>query len=84
VGSKKSSGGSGVFRVIDREDHTCQLWERLFHDEDGAVGDRRDLSGDASQQESSNVTQPAGSEEDEIGLHPPHLLHDRPGSGAMG
>ncbi len=83
AGSKKSSGGSGVFRVIDREDHTRQLRERLFDDEDGAGGDRRDLPGDASQQESSYVAQPAGSDEDEIGLHPPRLLHDRPGEGAM-
>jgi len=49
AGAKKSSGGSGVFRVIDREGHTRQLRERLFDDEDGAAGDRRDLPGDASQ-----------------------------------
>jgi hypothetical protein len=34
AGSKKSSGGSGVLRVIDRENHTPQLRDRLFHDED--------------------------------------------------
>ncbi len=64
---------------------TCrQLRDRLFHDEDGAGGDRRDLPGDAPQQESLNVAQPAGSDEDEIGLHPPRLSRDRPGEGAMG
>jgi hypothetical protein len=84
AGSKKSSGGSGVLRVINREDHTRQLRERLFHDEDGAAGDRRDLPGDAPQQESSNVAQPAGPDEDEIGLYPPGLSHDRPGKGPMG
>ena len=84
AGSKKSSGGSGVLRVIDREDHTRQLRDRLFHDEDGAGGDRRDLSRDASHQESSNVAQSAGSDEDEIGLHPSSLSHDRPGEEAMG
>ncbi len=34
AGSKKSSGGSGVLRVINRKDHTCQSRERLFHNED--------------------------------------------------
>jgi hypothetical protein len=73
-----------VFRVIDREGYTRQLRERLFHDEDGAGGDRRDLSGDASQQESSNVTEPAGSDKDKIGFRMSRSSHDRPGERAMG
>ena len=84
AGSKKSSGGSGVLRVIDRESHASQLRDRLFHDEDGAGGDRRDLPGDAPQQESLNVAQPAGSDEDEIGLHPLRLSRDCSGQGPMG
>jgi hypothetical protein len=73
-----------VLRVIDREEHTRELPDRLFHDEDGTAGDRRDLSGDAPQQKSSNVAQPAGSDEDEIGLHPARLSHDGLGERAMG
>jgi len=73
-----------VLGVIDCEDHTRQLRERLFHDEEGTGGDQCDLPGDASHQESSNVAQPAGSDEDEIGFHSPRLSHDRPGEGAMG
>ena len=34
AGSKKSSSGSGVLRVIDRKDHTRQSREWLFHNED--------------------------------------------------
>jgi hypothetical protein len=84
AGSKKLGCDSGVLRVITREDHTRQLRDWLFHDEDGAPGDQRDLPGDAPQQESSNVAQPAGPDEDEIGLYPPGLSHYRPGEGAMG
>jgi hypothetical protein len=73
-----------MLRVIDREDYTRQLQKRLFHDEDGARSDRRNLPGDAPQQESANVAQPAGSEEDEIGLHSARLSHDRPSDGAVG
>ena len=61
-----------------------QLRERLFHDEDRAGGDRRDLPGDASHQESTDVAQSSGSDENEIGFDPPRLSHDRPGEGTMG
>jgi hypothetical protein len=84
AGSKKSSGGSGMLGVIDREDYTRQLQKGLLYDEDGAWGDRSNLPRDAPQQESSNVAQPAGSEEDQIGLHAPRLSYDCSGDGAMG
>jgi hypothetical protein len=73
-----------MFRVIDRENHMCQAWERLFDNEDGAGGNRCNLPGEASHQESPNVAQSARSDKDEIGFHPPRLPHDCLGKGAMG
>jgi len=58
--------------------------DRLFHNEDGAWSNRRDLPRIASQQESFDVAYPAGSNEDEIGFRPLRLSRDRLGEGSVG